>query len=408
MKTFSTLYQKTATGAIQQWTISASRAPAWGDVNGETDIGHIRTEWGQVGGAMQVGLDIIKAGKNAGKKNATTAVEQAEKEAAARWLKQKKKGYVESLEAAEAGEVDSTVILGGVAPMLAPNKSYPKDGELVKRIQFPCFVQPKLDGMRCVAVIENGKATLWSRTRKPILTVPHIVVALEERFAGMTLTLDGELYNHDYRNSFEDLISILRKDQPDTEGLHKLVEYHIYDLIGSSRRNVGVSTPFKDRIYALVRIMDVDYGPLKLVKTLEVTSLQALVEHYEAFLEQEYEGAMARNTHGCYDADKRSPHLQKMKPFEDHEFLVTGVNDGRGKDAGTAATFDIAMPCLCHGLGKLGGVGRARLKAPYARRRELMQKPELWQGRALTVTMKRWTSDNVPYLPVAKSFRDYE
>lgn len=413
MRTFPTLFQKNNTGAIQQWTIGVNAASEEYIYSIRT-VGIITTEFGQVGGKLQVLEDVVREGKNTGKKNATTAYEQAEKEAEAKWTKQKKKGYVESLEAARNDEVDAAVILGGVEPMLAPNKSYPKDDELAKRITFPCYAQPKLDGMRCIAVIENGKCTLWSRTRKPIPTVPHIVEDLEGRFPTGKVVLDGELYAHEYRNSFEDLISILRQDAPDAEGLHKVVEYHVYDCIEMPEfsRPITTNTPFGERIKAVIATLLSESAPEEVLKqtrrgprvrgvyTATITSLEQLDGFYQRCVEAEYEGAMARNADAPYEAGKRSKHLQKMKPFEDREFKIVGVNEGRGKDAGTAATFTCVTP--------EGKEFRARLKAPYARRRELLEKPELWRDKWLTVTLKRMTQDGVPYLPVAKTIRDYE
>ena len=83
--TFSTLYKKTNTGAIQSWTVSV-------------DDTRIITYHGQHMGKLQKTEDTIKEGKNAGRANATTAQEQANAEAKAKWEKQKKKGYVEHIE----------------------------------------------------------------------------------------------------------------------------------------------------------------------------------------------------------------------------------------------------------------------------------------------------------------------
>src|SRR5271170_2967006 len=106
MKIFSTLYKKTSTGAIQGWTISV-------------DDTQIITEYGQVGTENpQTTTDVIREGKNIGKRNETTAAEQALLEAQAKWEKQKKRGYVESMDAAQAGETDA-LITGGIVPMTA-------------------------------------------------------------------------------------------------------------------------------------------------------------------------------------------------------------------------------------------------------------------------------------------------
>lgn len=130
-----TLYKLTQTGAIQLWEI-------------RTEDNLIITEFGQLDGKIQTTVDTIKEGKNVGKVNETTAVQQAEAEAKATWTKKLKKGYVESVEAAQQKET-SDVIEGGVFPMLAPSKSYPTDPNLAKKIVYPAYIQPKLDG--CVS-----------------------------------------------------------------------------------------------------------------------------------------------------------------------------------------------------------------------------------------------------------------
>lgn len=396
LKEFKKLYQKTHTGAIQTWQIIVT-------ADSDDGIATISVFFGQLDGKIQRTDDHITTGKNTGKKNATTPLQQALAEAASKWEKQKKKGYVETIDSAQNDEVDTTVVLGGVAPMLAPNKSYPKDDELQKRIEFPCYAQPKLDGMRCIAVIQDGSCTLWSRSRKQIHTVPHIAESLAKKFPEGKVILDGELYNHDYRNSFEDLISILRKDAPDAEGLYKVVEYHVYDCVevGLVDRRITPETPFKARFAAIHALLVPGSVPgVVVVATDLCTSMDDLHSFYEHCVDAEYEGSMARNGSAPYECDKRSKHLQKMKPFHDDEFPILDVNEGRGKDAGTAATFTCQLPN--------GETFRARLKATYAYRKQLLEKPELWKGKKLTVTLKRLTQDGVPYLPIGKTIRDYE
>lgn len=389
MTKFNTLFHKTNTDAIVQWTIA---------VHSEGDVGVITTEFGQVGGKLQTLSERIERGKSSGKKNATTAIVQTEKEAFARWTKQKKKGYVETFESAQNNEV-SEAVEGGVLPMLAPNKSYPKDQDIHKRIIYPCYVQPKLDGMRCIAICEDGKVSVFSRTRHRINSVPHIPEALSQMFPTGKYILDGELYSHEYRASFEDLISILRKDEPDKEGLYKNAQYHVYDCleVNTKDRQVNMTTPFKAR-YAAIESLITSSDYIKLVPTFIVHDLTSLDSYYEEFLSSEYEGAMARNGDAPYESGKRSAHLQKMKPFEEHEFKIIGVNEGRGKDAGTAATFT----CLTED----GKEFYPRLKGPYARRRHLLNNPSEWEGKMLTVVLKRFTSAGIPYIPIAKAIRE--
>jgi DNA ligase 1 len=400
---FPTLYQKTQTGAIQRWEIR---------VDHEEGASLIVTTYGQVDGKLQSTSDTIWKGKNEGRANATTPAAQAKKEAKARWTKQLKKGYVEDIEKARAGEVDTSVIQGGIPPMLAPNKSYPKDPDLEKAIKFPCYFQPKLDGMRCIATIDDGKVSLWTRTRKPIRTVPHIVEALEKAFTGHHhIILDGELYNHDYRDRFEDLMSILRKDGPDPEGEYLNAQFHVYDcpeyqpdplpekgfeMFG----NMNSTFDFRNVCVELCFTSITTDMPIKRVITTRAYSMDELRALYELALVDGYEGGMARNKDGKYESDRRSKNLQKMKEFMDAEFPVVGINDGRGKDAGTAATIEVRLPD--------GRTVPVRLKKPYAYRRQLFEHHEMWKNKILTVTFKRYTADGLLYIPTAKDFRDYE
>lgn len=124
--TLPTLYKRTSTGAIQQWTIAVDDAT-------------ITTTYGQVGGAMQTTTDVITDGKNIGRSNATTPQQQAHAEAAAQHEKKRKAGYVVDLATAQRGDVDTTVIEGGVLPMLAKVWEDRAD-----KVTFPVAVQPKL------------------------------------------------------------------------------------------------------------------------------------------------------------------------------------------------------------------------------------------------------------------------
>lgn len=399
MKTFPILYKKATTGAIQQWQIAA-----FDNV--------IQVIHGQVGGKLQTGTDVIKEGKNIGRSNETTANQQAELEAEAKWTKQLKKGYVKEFELAQEGATDA-LIEGGLLPMLAPNKSYPKDDDFKKRIVYPCYVQPKLDGMRCIAIIEDGVATVWSRTRKKIPTIPHIVAALEASFPEGRVVLDGELYNHAYKDRFEDLLSILRGDEPDADGEYLAAEFHVYDCPERQARasQHTMEAPFEHRNAVIDKLFDQIYinyvqqsGKyyVRRVDTVKANNEEEAVAYYEARIAEGYEGAMARNAAAPYESGRRSKHLQKMKEFIDQEFKILGANDGRGKDAGTVATFTVSVD------GSIEKTCDVRLKATYARRRELWQNPEQWRGKLLTVRFKRWTAYGIPYIPVGQGIRDYE
>jgi DNA ligase-1 len=371
MKTFPILYKKTNTGAIQTWLLK---------VDGNTLI----TEFGQLDGKLQTTEDVIKEGKNPGKANATTAEQQALKEGEAKWLKQKKKRYVEDLDQASAGEVDSEVILGGIAPMLAPSKIWPI---FANKMRFPVFVQPKLDGTRLIAILKDGRCTLWSRTQKPVYSLPHIIEEIGTRFGPLgDFIFDGEAYNTEYRDSFEDLVSIIRQAEPADN--HTEVHYHIYDL-------PSCEAGFLTRSKKIQELLQEDSQFLKIVPTYVAHNQADIDALHIKNVEAGYEGSMIRND-GLYEQGKHSYNLQKLKNWMEDEYEIVGVEEGRGKDAGTVGAF------VCN-LG--GATFKARLKATYDRRRELFNKPELWQGFSLTVKYQNLSADGVPRFPIGKGLR---
>lgn len=386
--TFPTLYKLTSTGkVVQQWTISVDDAT-------------ITTTYGQVGGAMQTTSDTLTEGKNAGKKNATTPAQQAVAEAKAKWEKQKKARYVEDLAAAQRGEVDD-VIEGGVVPMLA--KTWEDHGH---KVSFPVAVQPKLDGHRCVAVVEVAvlesmppqpqvTVSLWTRTRKRIKSMPHIEAELRglvetalanEPAIPWRFVLDGELYNHTYRDRFEDLTSLIRPDEPRPG--HDVVEYHVYDVVGDAG--------FLQRFRTLEPLLS-GGSKVKLVETRWCDNEARLACHYDHFKKAGYEGAMVRSLGRGYE-HKRSDQLLKMKDFVDAEFKVVRLEEGRGKLQGHVGAF------VC--VTEDGKEFAAKMVGTTERLREAWLQPEKWIGRRMTVKFQGKTAEGLPRFPSALRLRD--
>ena len=364
------LYKKTSTGAIQFWSISVSG-------------NEIVTTYGQLDtDSPQVTTDVIKEGKNAGRANATSPEVQAEAEAKAKWTKQLKKGYVKTQAEAEAGTTDE-IIEGGILPMLA--HKYAEQGH---KIQYPAYGQPKLDGIRCIAIKRGNEVTLWSRTRKPIKSVPHIAEAIKA-IPG-DFILDGELYNHEYRQDFDTIIELVRPDEP-VEG-HETVEYHVYDTANDK--------PFKERSqWVADALRPLVGGPLVRVKTFRVDSADKVDGFHELMLEHGYEGAMLRNANSLY-VNKRSYDLQKVKTMVDAEFPIVDFEEGKGRLSGHVGSFWCVMPD--------GGRFKAKPKGKTSKLKEYFNDHSLWTGKQLTVQYQNLTPDGLPRFPVGKSIRDYE
>ena len=107
------------------------------------------------------------------------------------------------------------------------------------RIDFkdPIYMQPKLDGVRCLFTKDGA----FSRTGKQFMNVRHIEEYLKDYFdQNPAMVLDGELYNHDLKDDFEKIISLVRKQKPtdeDRSEARRLTQYHIYDYTNTIMSN---------------------------------------------------------------------------------------------------------------------------------------------------------------------------
>lgn len=362
MKQLPTLYKLSSSGALQFWSI-------------RSEGNSVITEFGQVGSdKIQTTTDVISEGKNIGKKNETSPAQQAALEAEQKWTKKVKSGYMEDRSRVESGETD----LDGIKPMLAHVYEDYKD-----KLKFPVIVQPKLDGMRCIAVITEGKCKLYSRTQKPINTVPHIVAELESLYEGESITLDGELYVHSSEDNFNELMSILKRDElhPD----HEKIQYWIYDVPSSAE-------PFSER-EILIRSKKYTV-PVWCHVAEDENDVDDILND---FIVNGFEGAMIRNPNGKYE-NKRSKNLLKYKKFQDAEFKVVGVEEGKGKLLGKAGAF------VCE--TKEGKRFNVKMEGSLESLTDYLVNFNEYEGKYLTIRFFSYTVDGVPRFPVGVGFRD--
>lgn len=349
-------------------------------------------EHGLHGGKLQHSRTYVE-GKNAGRANATTDEQQAEKEAEAKWKqKRDRSGYTETI------PEDKPMM-----PMLA--QSHDKHGH---KIAYPAYIQPKLDGIRCFIHVDGENVKLVSRTGKEFKSLGHIADAVSELVSVMgkdtsgfspsarSFILDGELYNHEFKDDFQGLVSAIKRDKP-SENTH-LVQFHCYDYVAEGR-------DFEDRIHELYH-MDQWWQEgdcIHIVPTFPVDNLDEVVEQNSLWLEDGYEGSMIRNAKGGYQPNKRSPNLQKYKSFLDAEFEIVGAYENKGKMEGQCTFTCVTEDGTEFGVKPMG---------------DESQREQYWTdfqagkltGKMLTVKFFEWTtSENpVPRFPVGVCIRDYE
>ena len=377
---FPALQGATLTGKTKLWSI---------EVRLQDGNGVIVTTHGQKDGEMQVNEKIISEGKNIGKKNETTPFDQAVSEARAAWTKKRESNYTPINEAAveEEEEEDETASGRGKGmdesvplPMLAHD--YNKRG---KSIQFPCFVQKKFDGTRCVAVPQKG---LFSRNRKSYPHLDHIKEEINKLPPNMVL--DGELYSDTL--SFQEIVGLVKKETLKAGDQEKQlqIQYHVYDIINEA--------PYVQR-YSNLQLLFRRYKfkHLVLVKTEHCESEEKMKEMHAQYVAEGYEGIMLRNKEGVY-SNARSAHLQKYKEFTDMEVEIVGFKEGEGLEEG-------CIVWLC----KLNDKQFAcRPRGTREERMELFQNGGKYIGKQLTVRYQEKTDDGLLRFPVGIAIRDYE
>ena len=197
----------------------------------------------------------------------------------------------------------------------------------------PVFIQPKLDGVRCLIQYDEGKVKAYSRTGKVWQNIEHITLNLYKFFdKNPNVILDGELYNHDFRNDFESIISMVRKQKPtmqDRLKSHTHVQFHCYDIVDETQS-------FQNRNKFIELTLPQSYC-VKHVHTIQVYGDNNAKHHHGLHLIDGYEGSIVR-TNDAY-ACKRSHNLRKFKDFHDAEATIVGYLDGKGKRTGTLGKF---------------------------------------------------------------------
>jgi DNA ligase-1 len=354
-----TIYKKTKTGATQEWTI-------------EVSDNKYRTHSGQVGGQITTNAWTVVYGKNEGKANGTTDIEQALKEAIAKRTKKLESGYFESI-----NNIDEQQYF---EPMLAVKWEDYKD-----KIQYPIYSQAKLDGIRCI-VTKDG---MFSRNGKPIISAPHITDSLRNLFVvNPNLIFDGELYADKFANDFNTIVSLVKKTKPTDADLaesKKQIEYHIYDL-PSSKKN------FLHRAYDLGILFEtyLEMGKFcRLVDTRKAENEQSVMEQYGLLVDAGYEGQILR-VDAPYE-NKRSKSLLKHKSFIDEEFEILDIVEGEGNRSGTAGYMVFNT-----GEGKRF---KSNVKGTWDETAEMLRNKTQLIGKQATIKYFNLTPDGIPRFP---------
>ena len=395
IKTLQTLYKIDTKGKLREWTMHIDGASFYA-VKGLVD------------GKKTQDKATTTIAKNVGRSNETTPEGQAELQAQAKFQKKLDSGYA-------LNEIDAQK-KKFYEPMLAHNFKDRQD-ELVGK--YPVYSQPKLDGIRCIVRKEDDKLIGRTRNGKEIECIPHILKSLNGFFlAHPKAILDGELYNHDLRDNFNKITSLVRKQRPiksdkmtDKAFAKKQIEYqsrvieaedtiqyHVYDC-PKLNDVVNESQSFDFRMEELKENLMTNKH-IVLVETSEVYSLGNLNSLYGQYLEQGYEGQMVRKNSSKYD-NKRSTSLLKRKEFIDSEYKIVDIDVGNGNRSGTAKH----LVCYCPTTKT---TFNSNIKGSFDYLKEIYDNRKDYIGQLATIKYFQLTPDGIPRFPYAIAFRNYE
>jgi len=398
MSIFPRLQGEASTGKSKLWSIRVFERQGTGVI----EVSH-----GYLGGKIQVTEKVISTGKNIGKKNETSALQQAISEAKAAWTKKIESGYAETM-LANSVEVDvfensddepsecvalpvKEVQRGkGVHdeapfPMLAHD--FHKRG---KASVFPCFTQRKLDGTRCIAIPDKG---LFSRLRKAFPHMEHIKEEIDFlKEIDPMIILDGELYSTSL--TFQEIVGIVKRETLKKGDAEKQlqIKYHVYDVIIPD-------TTYEERYQVLQDIFEMfEFKHLVLVQTDLCESEEQMKEQHAQYVAEGYEGIMLRTKHGLYK-NSRSVDLLKYKEFFDDEYEVVDFVEGTGLEDGC-----VIWVCTT----PEGKTFHCRPRGTREDRQQLFENGNKYVGKKLTVRFQELTDEKIPRFPVGITFRDYE
>ena len=205
-----------------------------------------------------------------------------------------------------------------------------------KKIAGVCYIEYKYDGVRVIAIVRNGDATLYSRNGKLLENFPHINEALSKpEFEGMVF--DGEVMSEDFQTLMR---QVHRKEGAQTEDSYLAV----FDMLTLEEFNEGGTTMSAiDRRDRLTQLSSLFNYRIQLVEAtlvnLDLDEGQAQFKDMNKLaLDEGYEGLMIKPAHDGYKC-KRSHAWLKIKPFIEVTLTVVGVEEGTGKNAGMLGAF---------------------------------------------------------------------
>ena len=207
-----------------------------------------------------------------------------------------------------------------------------------KKIKGDCLVEYKYDGVRVIAIVKNGKATLYSRNGKIFHNFPHIENALSKSEYN-NIVFDGEVMSDDFQALMK---QVYRKSGAQTDDAYLA----LFDILPLKEFNEGKSKlssiERKEELNKLSKSFEnaiklVDY---EVINFDEKDGQDKFASMNKEALEKGFEGLMIKPNDNYYEC-KRSHAWLKIKPFIEVTLKIIDIQEGTGKHSGKLGAFHV-------------------------------------------------------------------
>ena len=265
------------------------------------------------------------------------------------------------------------------------------------RIEFPAYVQPKLDGLRGITYLKDNEICIQSRAGNIFENFNLLKNQLKNIFKilGEDVYLDGELFTDEF--SFQELSGLVRitEEKATEKDLNKIdkIRYNVFDIYFMNTPDM----PFKERFEKLQQLMKIkDINLINLVETTLVSDFKKADEMHDMYVSRGGEGLMIRDINSIYEPNKRSKYLQKYKKFDEDEYKIVGFKDSE-REKGLVIWVCEVKKGIEFDVVPIGS---------NEERKELFKNAEQYIGKLLTVQFLGLTDDGKPKIAKGKDIRD--
>lgn len=260
-----------------------------------------------------------------------------------------------------------------------------------QKLEFPVWVDRKLDGIRLNAFRDGGNVELRTRAGHLVETLPSIEAAVKSLPKGHYV-LDGEVMGDDWNDTQSKVFSKVNTVDDSN------IVFHIFDKIPLvTWKTQGVSKPYSQRRDELEDFANEKVRP---VPGSYVHRMEELLILFHQFIEEGHEGAMVKDPCASYEF-RRSPAILKVKPKQTWEGRVVGHEMGKGKYEGVFGAFKVQIGKVVTSVG--GGFTDQQRKDITA---DLEDNPKCYWGAIAEVEAQEMTEDGKLRFPVFKRFRN--